>query len=302
MNVASWYDQGLRLSGATADTHVASWYDQGVRLKTEAPAVLVESWYDGGVRINLPTGMSASAAVASPELLEKALSYESDIAEMTARMDAFPKKEGTMFGILRDKLKLAESMLAQTIESAREAEDAINDEEGRLLAQRLNELQMEMNEVTGATQKAEADAAAAAELWDDRRVRLQTDFDNLQARHANQTFDAQMDATVKLLQEFLPVLDSFDRARSSIVPDGEVEEAVEMRYNAMRADLMTALSDLGVERIPTVGEDFDYNLHMAIQTVPSDEYEEDKVADEMQAGFTCKGRLVRPAYVMVSSG
>ena len=36
--------------------------------------------------------------------------------------------------------------------------------------------------------------------------------------------------------------------------------------------------------------------------MPSDEFEEDKVAEEMQAGFTCQGRLVRPAYVMVSSG
>ena len=36
--------------------------------------------------------------------------------------------------------------------------------------------------------------------------------------------------------------------------------------------------------------------------VPSDDFDEDKVAEEMQAGFTCQGRLVRPAYVMVSSG
>ena len=59
--------------------------------------------------------------------------------------------------------------------------------------------------------------------------------------------------------------------------------------------LMASLAAMGVETIPTVGEDFDYNLHMAIQTVPSDEFEEDKVAEEMQAGFTCQGRLVRPA-------
>ena len=59
--------------------------------------------------------------------------------------------------------------------------------------------------------------------------------------------------------------------------------------------LMASLAAMGVETIPTVGEDFDYNLHMAIQTVPSDEIEEDKVAEEMQAGFTCQGRLVRPA-------
>jgi len=103
MNVESWYDQGSRLS-----------VDQGSQL-------VVESWYDNGMRINLPAGISASAAAASPQLVKKALAYEADIAEMQARMDAFPKKEGTMVVILRDKLKLAEIMLATTIESARDA-------------------------------------------------------------------------------------------------------------------------------------------------------------------------------------
>lgn len=80
MNVESWYDQGSRLS-----------VDQGSQL-------VVESWYDNGMRINLPAGISASAAAASPQLVKKALAYEADIAEMQARMDAFPKKEGTMVG------------------------------------------------------------------------------------------------------------------------------------------------------------------------------------------------------------
>lgn len=40
---------------------------------------------------------------------------------------------------------------------------------------------------------------------------------------------------------------------------------------------------------------------VAVQ-MPSDQYEEGIVAEEMQTGFTCKGKLVRPAYVMVSAG
>jgi len=93
MNVQSWYDQGTRLS--VQDRLVAA-MDGVVQ-----PTAVVESWYDNGMRINLPAGISASAAAASPQLVEKALAYEVDIARMQARMDAFPKKEGTMFGACR---------------------------------------------------------------------------------------------------------------------------------------------------------------------------------------------------------
>lgn len=51
-----------------------------------------------------------------------------------------------------------------------------------------------------------------------------------------------------------------------------------------------------------VGQEFDYNLHMALQQVPSDEYDEGIVSAEMQPGYMCKGSLVRAAYVMVSAG
>lgn len=193
-------------------------------------------------------------------------------------------------------------MLARTIDQAREAVQAMDDAEGDLLTQRIEALQKEIEEVVAEVETSKAEAAAAAEDWGERRVRLQADFDNLRARNANQTDEAQLTATVKVVQDFLPVLDNLDRARTSIKPEGDEAEAASARYEQVYDTLMAALAEMGVETIPTVGEAFDYNLHMAIQTVPSDEFEEDKVAEEMQAGFTCQGRLVRPAYVMVSSG
>ena len=81
--------------------NVASWYDQGSRLTVDKPVeaqatVTVESWYDNGVRINLPVGLSARACAASPQLAEKVLAYETDVAAMQAQMAAWEGKEGTM--------------------------------------------------------------------------------------------------------------------------------------------------------------------------------------------------------------
>ena len=92
MNVQSWYDQGTRLS--VQDRLVAA-MDGVVQ-----PTAVVESWYDNGMRINLPAGMSAKIAAASPELFEKALAYQADVAKLQARLDAFPTKEGTMVGAM----------------------------------------------------------------------------------------------------------------------------------------------------------------------------------------------------------
>ena len=120
-------------------------------------------------------------------------------------------------------------------------------------------------------------------------------------------------------------------------------QAINAKYEAMHATLMEGLAAIGVEKVETIGAEFDYNLHMAIQQVlseqsrcnlavislhsrcnlvaispkshrnlaaispqsrqvPSDEYDEGIVCEEMQPGFSCGGKLVRAAYVMVSSG
>ena len=105
-----------------------------------------------------------------------------------------------------------------------------------------------------------------------------------------------------MLTDFLPVLDNFDRARSSIAPKSDAEEAENAKYDGLHADLMAALGELGMEKMAVVGEEFDYNNHMAIQQIPSDEYDEGIVCSEMQPGYVCQGKLVRAAYVMVSSG
>jgi len=171
------------------------------------------------------------------------------------------------------------------------------------LKQKLKVLEKEMEEVLAATEGAKAEAAVVAEEWSDKRARLQGDFDNFRARHVNQTLEAQVEARIKLLQDFLPVLDNFDRARDTISPEGDAQMAVNDKYTKMHAELMSALTDeLAMEKIIAIGSEFDYNLHMAIQPMPSDEYDEGIVCSEMQPGYTCKGQLVRAAYVMVSSG
>ena len=122
MMVDSWYDKGERLSNNDPMIQwiVESWYDNGVRLTPEeVPAPAAVEAPAAEVQVPLPAGMSAAAAARSPKLAAAALKSEAEIAEIQARLDAFPTKSGTMYGVLTGKLKIAQSGLAGIIDQAR---------------------------------------------------------------------------------------------------------------------------------------------------------------------------------------
>jgi len=251
--------------------------------------------------------------------LPMATSLFTDHITMAATGDAQPVEEETASA---DEQAVAEPDSSETTETdvSAEGEQATEEKENKdedegdededdllgspaFLKQKINVLKTELKKVNEEVETARAERKDAEEEWQQRRDRLQTDFDNFNARNYNQTLEAQIDAKVKRFQEFMPVLDNFDRARNSISTEGDKQTAANEEYQAMRDHLMETLKkEMGVTTIPTVGEEFDYNLHMAMQNVPSDEYDENIVCSEMQAGYMCSGKLVRAAYVMVSSG
>ena len=55
----------------------------------------------------------------------------------------------------------------------------------------------------------------------------------------------------------------------------------------------------GIARIEAMGKPLDPHLHQAMMEVPSDE-EPGTIVQEMQAGYTIKDRLLRPALVGVA--
>jgi len=64
--------------------------------------------------------------------------------------------------------------------------------------------------------------------------------------------------------------------------------------------MVEALTRLGLQPIEAQGQPFDPNLHHAIEMVRDDQYEDPTVVDELQRGYTLKGRLLRPAMVRVA--
>jgi molecular chaperone GrpE len=124
--------------------------------------------------------------------------------------------------------------------------------------------------------------------------RVQADFENYRKRMLREQTDVVERANEQLLQQLLPVLDSFELALGTVADaDEQTRKGVELVYG----ELVSVLERAGLERVPTDGVDFDPNVHEAV--MQEGEGEHAVVADAMRSGYLLKGRLLRPAMVKV---
>lgn len=133
---------------------------------------------------------------------------------------------------------------------------------------------------------------------DDRHHRLLADF----ANHRNRTGrDIQMAVTLaerKLLMEFLPVFDSFERCMGSTYSN------VEDFHNGItliHKQFQEALRKVGVEAVNLkIGDPFDAMHAEALTTTHLDNLPDGAVAAIYERGFMLRDQLLRPARVIVN--
>jgi len=130
--------------------------------------------------------------------------------------------------------------------------------------------------------------------------RLQAEFENYKKRQAEEQAATMVRAKEMVLSELLPALDNFDLAASHLPDELEGNSwAQGMQYVGQQ--LTQKLDELGVKKIVPAGEEFDHNLHEAIEHVQSDK-PEGIITDVITPGYQIGDRVVRPARVKVSGG
>jgi molecular chaperone GrpE len=127
--------------------------------------------------------------------------------------------------------------------------------------------------------------------------RLQADFENYRKRVLREQTALVERATEGLIEQLLPVVDSFELAVKNIGGESDVEslrKGVELVY----AELLGVLERAGLESINALGEPFDPNLHEAV--LQDDGAGEPRVGGVLRSGWKLKGRVLRPAMVKVT--
>jgi molecular chaperone GrpE len=137
-----------------------------------------------------------------------------------------------------------------------------------------------------------------AELVDTLR-RVQADFENYRKRVLREQTALVERATERLVEDLLPVLDSFDGALGSLASaDSPEAEKVRDGVVGIRTQFVSVLDRAGLERIDATGAAFDPNEHEAV--LQDDGDGEPHVAEIMRTGYRLKGRVLRPAMVRVT--
>lgn len=151
----------------------------------------------------------------------------------------------------------------------------------------------ELDTLKDALAKAE-DALEAAK---DQHLRLMAEYQNYRNRTAEEKKKIYGDAKADCIKELLNVADTFDRAVAAECSDETYKKGVELTYSQMQK----AFEKMGVTEVDPLGEDFDPNLHNAIRQVEEGDFEENKVCEVYQKGYTLGDRLIRPAVVAVKA-
>lgn len=136
----------------------------------------------------------------------------------------------------------------------------------------------------------------------DRLARLQAEFDNARKRAVREQQEFREYAAADVIKNFLPILDSFERALkaggepNSNSNSNEFRNGIELIYRQFQ----DALQKIGVQPIVSVGQAFDPRVHEAVEMVDTTEVPDHHVLDELQRGYKYKERLLRPAMVRVA--
>lgn len=175
------------------------------------------------------------------------------------------------------------------------AED-VQEQEENSEEETVSEETQESGEETVDTEESENEAKEQ-EDENTKYMRLMADFQNYKRRVEKEKSDIYAYANEKLVVELLEVIDNFERALEVETEDTGFKEGMTMIFKQTGVVLEKA----GLAEIPALGEVFDPNVHNAVMSEDTEEYESGKVSGVMQKGYTLNGKVIRPSMVRVAN-
>lgn len=155
-----------------------------------------------------------------------------------------------------------------------------------------------VEELEARTKAAERQVQEVQSRFDQLRQQLQRETDETRQR-LNRSADERATAEkAKFIAALLPVMDDLNRAVNAFTEDTP-RETIRAGIRSIATSFQSALTNAGVEPIESVGEEFNPELHEAVDTEMTSADLDGKVVEEYSRGFRMGDRLLRPARVKV---
>ncbi len=130
--------------------------------------------------------------------------------------------------------------------------------------------------------------------------RTRADFENYRKRVEAEKQSAHSMGQAKSVMKLLPVIDTIERAIAN-VPEELADNAWAKGVAGLGKQLDKQLKDIGLEKIDAKpGTSFNPELHQAVQFDEAADGEKEVVAEELRAGYTLDGTVIRDAMVKVT--
>jgi len=155
-----------------------------------------------------------------------------------------------------------------------------------------------VEELEARTKAAERQVQEVQSRFDQLRQQLQRETDETRQR-LNRAADERAAADKgRFIASLLPVVDDLYRAIQA-GEDGADRDSLLEGIKRTANSFENALANASVESVPAVGEDFNPELHEAVDTAEVDSELDGKVIEEYSRGFRIGDKLLRPARVKV---
>ena len=130
--------------------------------------------------------------------------------------------------------------------------------------------------------------------------RTRADFENYRKRVEAEKQSAHSMGQAKSVMKLLPVIDTIERAIAN-VPEKLADNAWAKGMAGLGTQLDKQLKEIGLEKIDAKpGTLFNPELHQAVQFDEEADGDKEVVAEELRAGYTLDGTVIRDAMVKVT--
>ena len=139
---------------------------------------------------------------------------------------------------------------------------------------------------------------------EDKLTRSYAELENQRRRYEKEKDEAYEFGGMALAKECLNLTDNLERSKLSIINDEGLEknnkDKIIEHLDIIYKDILSIFKKNQIEEISALGEKLDPNKHQAMLEIEDAEKEQGTIVQEIQKGFTLKGRLLRPSLVGVS--